>query len=96
MIQITSHMRILLATAPADFRNGIDGLAKRCRKVLNPIRFPVICLSFGTKALPRSKYWSMMGKASGFVKNGFPAANSSGGPKTTVAPAGWLRTNCSC
>ncbi len=34
MIQLTPHMRILLAVAPADFRNGIDGLARLCREVL--------------------------------------------------------------
>ena len=34
MIQITPQMRILLAVEPADFRNGIDGLARLCRTVL--------------------------------------------------------------
>lgn len=34
MIQITPHMRILLAVEPADFRKGIDGIAGICRKVL--------------------------------------------------------------
>ncbi len=34
MIQITPHMRILLAVAPVDFRKGIDGLAALCRSVL--------------------------------------------------------------
>jgi len=34
MIQITPHMRILLAVEPADFRKGIDGLAQVCRTVL--------------------------------------------------------------
>lgn len=34
MIQVTPHMRILLAIEPADFRKGIDGLAGLCRKVL--------------------------------------------------------------
>ncbi len=31
MIQLTTHMRILVATEPADFRKGIDGLAAICR-----------------------------------------------------------------
>lgn len=31
MIQVTPHMRILVALAPADFRKGIDGLARLCR-----------------------------------------------------------------
>ena len=34
MIQITPHMRILLAVEPADFRKGIDGLARLCREEL--------------------------------------------------------------
>jgi transposase len=31
MIQLTNHMRILVAIEPADFRKGIDGLAAVCR-----------------------------------------------------------------
>lgn len=31
MIQLTPQMRILLAVEPADFRKGIDGLARLCR-----------------------------------------------------------------
>jgi hypothetical protein len=34
MIQITSHMRILVAVEPVDFRKGIDGLAAVCRQTL--------------------------------------------------------------
>ena len=34
MIQITPHMRILLAAEPVDFRKGIDGLAGVCRNIL--------------------------------------------------------------
>ena len=34
MLQITPHMRIFVAVAPADFRRGIDGLARMCREVL--------------------------------------------------------------
>ena len=34
MIQITSHMRILLAVRPVDFRKGIDGLCRLCRHEL--------------------------------------------------------------
>ena len=35
MIQLTPHMRILVATEPSDFRKGIDGLARLCRDALN-------------------------------------------------------------
>jgi transposase len=34
MIQLTPHMRVLAAVEPADFRRGIDGLARLCRDVL--------------------------------------------------------------
>ena len=34
MIQITPQMRVLVAVAPADFRCGIDGLARVCRQSL--------------------------------------------------------------
>jgi len=34
VIQLTPQMRILLAVAPADFRRGIDGLARLCRERL--------------------------------------------------------------
>ena len=39
MIQLTPQSRIFLATAPVDFRKGIDGLASVCRQVLgdNPL-----------------------------------------------------------
>lgn len=34
MIQLTPHMRIILSVEPADFRKGIDGLARICRSIL--------------------------------------------------------------
>lgn len=34
MIQITPHMRILVAVQTVDFRKGIDGLAALCRQAL--------------------------------------------------------------
>lgn len=34
MIQLTPHMRILVAVEPQDFRRGIDGLCRVCREVL--------------------------------------------------------------
>lgn len=45
MIQLTPHMRILLAVDPVDFRNGTDGLARLCREVLrsDPMAGAVFC-----------------------------------------------------
>lgn len=34
MLQITPHMKILVAVEPADFRRGIDGLARLCQQAL--------------------------------------------------------------
>ena len=34
MLQITPQMRILVALEPADFRRGIDGLARQCKESL--------------------------------------------------------------
>jgi transposase len=34
MIQVTPHMRVLVAVEPVDFRRGIDGLARMVREVL--------------------------------------------------------------
>ena len=34
MIQITPQMRVLVAVEPADFRRGIDGLARLAREEL--------------------------------------------------------------
>jgi transposase len=34
MIQVTPHMRVLVAVEPADFRKGIDGLARVVRAEL--------------------------------------------------------------
>jgi len=34
VIQLTAHMRILVAVEAADFRCGIDGLARVCRQAL--------------------------------------------------------------
>ena len=34
MIQVTPQMRILVAVEPADFRKGIDGLARLCKEEL--------------------------------------------------------------
>ena len=35
MIQLTPQMRILVAVEPADFRKGIDGLARLCKTELS-------------------------------------------------------------
>ena len=49
MIQVTPQMRILVAVAPADFRKGIDGLARVCRDVLRQDPFSGYVFVFGNR-----------------------------------------------
>ena len=46
MIQVTPHMRVLVAVEPADFRKGIDGLARVCREVLRKDPFSGLLFVF--------------------------------------------------
>lgn len=50
MIQITPHMRILVAIEPIDFRAGIDGLVGACRKHLQADPFSGALFVFGNRA----------------------------------------------
>jgi len=49
MIQLTPQMRVLVAVAAADFRCGIDGLARRCREVLAADPFSGTVFVFGNR-----------------------------------------------
>jgi len=50
MIQVTPQMRILVAVEPADFRKGIDGLARVCREVLRSDPFSGCVFVFCNKS----------------------------------------------
>lgn len=50
MIQITPHMRILVAVEPIDFRAGIDGLAGACKQRLQADPFSGALFVFGNRA----------------------------------------------
>ena len=50
MIQLTPHMRIRVAIEPADFRKGIDGLARLCREALGSDPFSGSVFVFGNKS----------------------------------------------
>ena len=49
MIQITPHIRILMAVEPQDFRKGIDGLARVCREVFQSDPFSGYMFVFHNK-----------------------------------------------
>ena len=50
MIQITPHMRSLVAVEPVDFRAGVDGLVAVCRKRLQADPFSGALFVFGNRA----------------------------------------------
>ena len=50
MLQITPQHRLLLATAPVDFRRGLDGLAASCRYVLKDDPFSGTIFAFRNRA----------------------------------------------
>ena len=87
MIQITPHMRILLAVEPVDFRKGIDGLAALCRQVLasDPLggtlfvfcsrrRHAIKCLTYDGQG-----FWICQKRLSQGRFTGWPQAGTSAG-----------------
>ena len=50
MLQITPHMRILVAVEPIDFRAGVDALVGACRKRLEADPFSGALFVFGNRA----------------------------------------------
>lgn len=50
VIQVTAHMRVLLAVEPIDFRAGIDGLASICTHRLLADPFSGTLFVFGNRA----------------------------------------------
>jgi len=50
MIQLTPHMRIILALEPADFRKGIDGLSQISKSVLKSDPFSGYLFVFMNKS----------------------------------------------
>lgn len=62
MIQITPQMRILLAVEPADFRKGIDGPARICRKELEQEPFSGTLFVFRNRSAKALKLLSYDGQ----------------------------------
>jgi hypothetical protein len=50
MIQVTPHMRIMVAVEPVDFRKGIDGLCAVCRQRLKSEPFSGVVFVFINKS----------------------------------------------
>ena len=80
MIQITPHMRILVAVEPVDFRAGIDGLAAACRKHLLADPFSGGVFVFGNRARTGIKILVYDGQGFWLCHKRLPAVASHGGP----------------
>ena len=65
MLAVTPQMRILVAAEPVDFRCGIDGLARICRKQLQSDPFTGTVFVFRNKDLTSIKCLAYDGQ--GFV-----------------------------
>ena len=65
MLAVTPQMRILVAVEPVDFRCGIDGLARICRKQLQADPFTGSVFVFRNRALTSIKCLAYDGQ--GFV-----------------------------
>ena len=97
MIQITPHMRILLAAEPADFRKGIDGLAGLCRQVLKSDPFSGHVFVFRNKSATSIKiliydgqgYWLCQKRLSRGQFKWWPKAEGQ-------RKARWQHTSCRC
>ena len=74
MIQITPHMRILVAVEPIDFRAGIDGLVGNVQEAAagRPLQRGAVRLR-QPRAARRSRSWSTTARASGCATSVCPA-----------------------
>lgn len=88
MIQLTAQTHILLATEPADFRCGIDGLAARCRHQLaqDPRTGTVFVFINRSKTMVRALtydgtgFWLMTKRLSKGRFQGWPGGNQALNP----------------
>jgi len=97
MIQITPHMRILLAVEPVDLRKGIDGLAALCRQALASDPLGGTLFIFCSRRRHALKCLIYDGQGFWLCQNVSRKAGSPAGPKpraTVRRP--WRRISCTC
>ena len=83
MIQLTPHLKILVAFEPADFRRSIDGLAAICREQLQQDPYSGILFLFRNRAATAIKllvydgsgFWICMKRFSSGKLNWWPEPN---------------------
>ena len=79
MLQITPQMKILVAVEPADFRKGIDGLARLCKDSLEQDPFGGAVFVFRNRRGTAIKVLVYDSQGFGFVTNDFRKDASAGG-----------------
>jgi transposase len=82
MLQITPQMRILVAVEPADFRRGIDGLARVCKEVLRQDPFGGGMFVFRNRRATAVKVLVYDGQGFWLCHSDFRAGDSCGGLAT--------------
>ena len=98
MIQITPQMRILVAVEPADFRRGIDGLARVCKDVLQHDPFSGWVFVFRNRSATALKilvydgqgFWLCHKRLSSGKFRWWPTGNGRARPRR------WRPTRCKC
>ena len=95
MLQITPHMKVLVAIEPADFRKGIDGLASVCKETLRQDPFAGAIFVFRNRRATAIKvlvydgqgFWLCQKRLSSGRFRWWPAAASGPGAQATAALA---------
>jgi hypothetical protein len=98
VIDLTPHMRILVAIEPIDFRVGMDGLVNACKMRLQSDPFSGAVFVFGNRSRtePKLLVYDGQARASGYSTNGSPAGGSLGGQRTLQRDAPCRPASCRC
>ena len=99
MIHLTSTTSILLATAPADFRKGLDGFIALCRHQLqhNPQQSAYFVFVNRSRTMVRvlaydgTGFWLMTKRLSKGRFHTWPVASEAISPVQAAALSRWLR-----
>ena len=87
MIQITPQMRVVVAVEPADFRKGIDGLARLCKDVLRQDPFSGWVFVFRNRRATALKILVYDGQGFWLCHKRLSSGRFSWWPRSTTGPA---------
>jgi len=86
MIQVPPQMRIRVSVEPADFRKGINGLARVCREALHSDPFSGCVFVFCNKSRKAVKILVYDGQVSGCLRSGSRRVGSHGARRARQQP----------